>query len=246
MHGGKRRAPRQALAMCVAAVAVLAFGALVAGCGSDDGGDGSAGTTTAAQRTRAVDPARQAKLMATGRKVFFKHCNSCHSMLGKKFTAPVIEFEAPSFDEVRLPKSAYVRERVLSGGIAMQSFQGELTEFQVDAIVAFVSTNAGRNVDNDAADESPAEELSHGEQLFAERCHRCHGIAGEPRAGKPAYGGTDFNNVKPSRSLVTRWVQDGLEGAMPPFKKRLTPPELRDVVTYVTSVATEDPGDDGG
>lgn len=243
MRGGTRRPPRWALARWIAvAVAVLALGAAGAGCGSDDGGGGSGdGGTTTAQRTRAVDPARQAKLMATGEKVFVKHCNSCHTMLGRKFTAPVIEFEAPSFDEVRLSKPAYIRERVATGGIAMQSFESELTKFQFEAIVAFVGASSGRNVDDDAADESPPEQLALGEEVFAERCHTCHGIAGEPRAGRPAYGGTDFNDVKPSQALVKDWMGRGLEGAMPKFTKRLSRAQFDAVAAYVASVAAEDP-----
>ncbi len=177
--------------------------------------------------------------MKTGKKVFFEHCHSCHSMLGRKHTAAIIETEAPDFDEVSLPKPAYIRERVLTGGIDMQSFNGELTEFQVDAVVAYVGATAGRNVDSEAADESPAEQLSQGEQIFAERCHRCHGIAGEDRVGKPAYGGTDFNNVKPSQAFAIRKTMEGLEDAMPSFTRRLSRPELHAVAAYVASVAAE-------
>ena len=242
MDGGETRTPGRALVTwVVVAASVLTLALAGAGCGSDDDGGSGGGGTTAAHRTRTVDAARQAKLMATGKKVFFDKCHSCHSMLGRKHTAPVIETEAPDFDEVSLPKPAYIRERVLMGGFDMQSFQGELTEFQIDAVVAYVGATAGRNVDNDAADESPADELSHGEQLFAERCHRCHGIAGEPRTGRPMFPGTDFNLVKPSQAFAIRKTLEGLEDAMPSFKGRLTKPELHDVAAYVASVAAEDP-----
>lgn len=239
MLGGNVRAPRWALLICVTA----ALAGTAAGCGSDsDGGD-----STAAQKpkTTAVDPARQAKLMKTGRKVFFEHCHSCHSILGRKHTAKVIETEAPDFDEVSLPKPAYIRERVLAGGIDMQSFQGELNEFELDAVIAFVGTTAGRNVDDDAADAQPADVLDAGEQLFAERCAKCHGIAGKARKGNPSYGGTDFNNVKPSQRFAIRKTLEGLEGAMPSFKGRLKQPELHAVAAYVASVAAEDPADAG-
>ena len=161
-------------------------------------------------------------------------------MLGRKYTKPVIEFEAPSFDEVH-PKPAYIRERVISGGIAMQSFEGELTKFQIEAVVAFVGASSGRNVDDDGADESPPEQLAEGEELFAERCHSCHGIAGEPRAGRPDYPGTDFNVVKPSQAHVKQWMHSGLEDAMPSFTKRLSRAQFDAVAAYVASVAAEDP-----
>lgn len=239
MRGGKVRAPRWALLICVAA----ALAGTAAGCGSDsDGGD-----TTAAQsaKTTTVDPVRQAKLMKTGRKVFFEHCHSCHTMLGRKHSKPVIEFEAPDFDEVQLPKPAYIRERVLTGGIGMQSFQGELSEFEIDAIIEFIGATAGRNVDDATADARPASQLEAGKQIFAEQCAECHGIAGKPGTGRPSYGGTDFNNVKPSQAFAIRKTLEGLEGAMPSFRGRLKRPELHAVAAYVASVAAEDPAEAG-
>lgn len=218
-----------------AVAALVALG--VAGCGGDKAAT-AGGSTTTRTHTTAVDPARQAKLMATGARVFAKNCNSCHTLLDRHRTAPTFEVMPPNFNEVR-PVFAYVKQRVMSGGIDMQSFSGEFTPFQVDAVATFVSQSAGRGVDDAAADAGSL--LADGERVFGEHCARCHGIAGEPRKGRPPWGGTDFNLVKPSQKWVLLTLHTGVEGAMPIFTKRLPSEELRSVAQYVESVAGENP-----
>ena len=215
------------------AVAALA---LSAGCGGDEG----TGTAATQARTTHVDAAKQARLMTVGKRAFAEHCQSCHGLLGKRRTTPVIEFEAPPLDDVK-PNAAYVRERVMQGGIAMASFEGELTEQQIDGVVAYVVAVSGRNVDAAAADASDPDELARGEQVFAANCARCHGIAGEPRTGRSLYPGTDFTNVKPGERYVIDTALKGLEDIMPSFKKQLSMTELSAVAAYVTSVAGEEP-----
>lgn len=217
-----------------AVAALLALG--VAGCG--DKKSAATSTTTTRTHTTAIDPARQAKLLATGGKVFAKHCNSCHSLLERRRTAPTFEVPPPNFNEVR-PTFAYVKYRVKNGGIDMQSFNGELTPFQVDAVATYVSQNAGHRVDDAGADASP--DLATGKQIFADHCARCHGIAGAQRLGRPTWGGTDFNVVKPSQKWILHMLEIGVEQAMPKFGKRLPPEELRAVAQYVESVGGENP-----
>jgi mono/diheme cytochrome c family protein len=226
---------KRAMSSCVVA-ALLALGA--AGCGGDDKQATAGGAKTTRTHTTAVDPAKQAKLMSTGAKVFAKNCNSCHAMLNRPRTAPTFELPPPSFNDVE-PTLAYVKSRVTSGGIDMQSFSGELTPFQIDAVATYVTETAGRDVDDAAADAGS--QLDAGEQVFAEHCTRCHGIAGEMRAGRPQWGGTDFNVVKPSSKWILHMLDIGVDQAMPKFGKRLPPDELRAVAQYVESVAGENP-----
>lgn len=215
--------------------ALIAAATPVVGCGgsSDDGA-----TATQAKPPR-VDPAKQARMLAIGKRVFAEHCHSCHGLLGKPRTTPVIEFEAPRFDDVK-PTPAYVRRRIREGGIGMQSFEGELTAREVEGIVTYVATVSGRNVDDDSADATDADTLATGESLFQQNCARCHGIAGSAMKGRPGYPGTDFNFVKPGQRFVIRSMHVGLEGAMPSFTKALDRSQMRAIAAYVTSIAAEE------
>ena len=231
MLGGRTRAPRWALLICVAA----ALAAIAVGCGSN--GDGSG--TTAKPKTTAADAAREAKLMAIGSKVFFEKCHSCHTMLGRKHTKPYFELRVPNFDQVKLTRPAYVRQRVLTGGFDMQSFQGELSPKQIEGVVTYVTKTAGRDVDAAAADTHTTD-IASGEQVFQQHCASCHGIGGKPRTRANGLG-TDFNGVKPNEAYVIEQMMLGVEGVMPSFKRRLTSAEMRAVATYVTSVGGENP-----
>ncbi|HMJ03611.1 MAG TPA: cytochrome c, partial [Conexibacter sp.] len=81
-------------------------------------GCGESGEDEAAARRRAAVAARHARELAVGRRVFAKHCQACHTLAGKPYDGPIIEFEAPNLDEVRL-KRKYVEWRVEYGGPAM-------------------------------------------------------------------------------------------------------------------------------
>ena len=226
---------KRALVGCAVA-ALVALG--VAGCGGKDKAATTGGGATTRTHTTAVDPAKQAKLMATGAKMFAAKCNSCHSLLNRYRTAPRFEVSPPNFNEVR-PTFAYVKHRILTGGIDMASFNGELTPFEVDAVATYVSQNAGREVDGATADAGS--QLDEGKQVFAQHCARCHGIAGEMRKGRPKWGGTDLNVVKPGQKWIRHMLHMGVEDAMPTFDKRLSSKELSAVAQYVESVAGENP-----
>ena len=227
-------AMKRAMAGCLAA-ALIALGA--AGCGGDKAATAGGGTT-ARTHTTAVDPAKQAKLMATGARVFAKNCNSCHSLLNRHRTAPRFEVSPPNFNEVR-PSMAYVKYRAEHGGIDMASFNGQLTPFQIDAVATYVSQNAGRGVNDARADAGS--QLAEGKQVFAQHCAKCHGIAGASRTGRPQWGGTDLNIVKPGRTWIMHMLHIGVEDAMPTFDKRLSSKQLNAVAQYVESVAGENP-----
>jgi mono/diheme cytochrome c family protein len=232
-----RTGPWRALLATSLAAALGAL--LAAGCGG--GGNGSPATDarkTTPAHTTTFSPAREAKLLATGQRVFAKDCHSCHTLLDRPRTHPTFEIHPPDFNEVR-PEFAYVKHRATHGGIDMQSFDSELSAFQIEAVALYVSKNAGRDVHGAAADQSPL--LAEGKQLFAQHCALCHGIAGRGRTGSPQWGGTNFNVVKPGQAWVRRTLHTGVEGAMPVFDKRLSSAQLQAVAAYVESVGGENP-----
>jgi mono/diheme cytochrome c family protein len=212
--------------------------ALAAGCGSDDGSKEDA---AAAARARARE-ALHARRMAVGRRVFEEHCHSCHTLGGVKYTGPIIEFEAPNLDEVRL-KREYVRERVEFGGPAMASFTGEMSRAEFASVVEYVTEASGGDVVDDG--DQPADVLAAGREVFGQHCAVCHAIEGRAPTGRPAYPATDFTIVKPGERFILKRLHTGVlpepGGMMPSFRGNLSDEQMRAVATYVTAVAKEGP-----
>lgn len=230
-RGARRSRRRRALVAC--ALTLLALPG-AAGCGES-------GEEKAAARARAVAAAQHARELAAGRRVFAEHCDSCHTLAGKRYTKPVIEWEAPNLDEVRL-KRKYVEYRLEYGGPAMASFIRSLPEPDVRAVITYVTETAGRDVVDDG--DQPPQEIAAGREVFAANCARCHGIEGRAMTGDPVYPGIDFNLVKPSVRMVREKARRGIAlhvGIMPAFGRRLSGAELDAVATYVNAVAAEGP-----
>jgi mono/diheme cytochrome c family protein len=177
--------------------------------------------------------------MELGRRVFGKHCETCHTLAGKRFTQPIIEWVAPNLDEVKL-KRDYVRARVEIGGPAMASFSGTLSSRQFRAVIEYVTETAGRNVVDDG--DQSERLLAQGQQVFEQHCAACHAIAGRDRTGRSTYPGMDFNLIKPSERFVIERMKQGVlpeedPPLMPSFRGTLSDAQMRAVAAYVTAVA---------
>lgn len=78
-----------------------------------------------------------------------------------------------------------------------------------------------------------------GQIIFIEQgCTNCHVFKDAPSGeiGRGGVIGPDLDKAKPSYDLVVDRVTHG-KGQMPAFDTALTPVEIRDVATYVSSVA---------
>jgi cbb3-type cytochrome c oxidase subunit III len=116
-----------------AGLAVLALA--VAGCGGDDGGGGGADTgTTEEQQT---DTAVQAG--AEGKQLFTENCGGCHTLADAGTNGQ----QAPNLDEAK-PDEATVQTQVTNGGGGMPAFKDRLSEQQIQAVAAYVSSVAGQ------------------------------------------------------------------------------------------------------
>jgi mono/diheme cytochrome c family protein len=208
-------------------VAALAAPVVVAGCGSDDA------KQEAAARARAK-AARQARLMAAGKRVFIKNCALCHTLEGRIAHPTFIESPIPNLDEVR-PRASYVEERIVGGGIDMGISQ--FPEPTLRAVVAYVAGVAGRKVLDTSGREPEA--LPLGEQVYRDNCESCHAIDGRKMTGRPIFPGTDFNKVKPNQRMVRERVLEGAPGEMPPYRGKLTKEQLHALAVYVTATAGE-------
>jgi cytochrome c6 len=213
------------LTTCLAVACV----ALVAGCG------GSSSKTSSARphTTTTARPTFSAALVASGERVFAKHCATCHS-IGNRISRPAfIESPIPNFNNVK-PKPEYIRARIEGGGIDMPTLLNELKPGELQAVIAYVATTSGRDIE---AGRDPSASVSLGQQVFRANCQACHSIAGRPRTGTPTYPGTGFEDVRPSAAYVMRQVRRGISEEMPSFRGKLTDAQIAAVAEYVTETA---------
>jgi mono/diheme cytochrome c family protein len=110
------------LRLSVAAVLV----AFVAGCGgsSGDSKDSNAPATTT----------------AGGAKLFTDNCSTCHTLKAAGASGKI----GPDLDMLK-PGPALVTSQVNTGGGAMPSFKGKLTDAQIKQIADYVSGAAGKS-----------------------------------------------------------------------------------------------------
>ena len=108
------------LRLSLAAVLV----AFVAGCG---GSSGESSTPAPASDSG-------------GAKLFTDNCSSCHTLAAAGASGQV----GPNLDQLR-PGPDLVTRQVNSGGGAMPSFKGKLTDAQIKQIADYVSANAGKS-----------------------------------------------------------------------------------------------------
>jgi mono/diheme cytochrome c family protein len=107
------------LRLTVAAVLV----AFVAGCGGSSG-DSNAPATTA----------------SGGKKLFTDNCSTCHTLADAGATGQV----GPNLDMLK-PGPALVTSQVNTGGGAMPSFKGKLSDAQIKEVADYVSGAAGKS-----------------------------------------------------------------------------------------------------
>ena len=215
--------------------------ALVLGCGSDGAGDPKPRTAPG------LSAAGRAELLATGERVFVEQCDFCHRINGRRPPRnPPPDAYGSSFDEIETSE-AYVADRVTNGFGGMQALGGELSPREIRAVAMYVVANQGGDVG--APRPSPTQ-LAAGEEVFRDRCQRCHSIADRSQTGRPeettaGWDATDFRVVRPSVPFVES-VLDGTGNAfmielMPEVQGKLSGSEIRDVAAYVNALAHAGP-----
>jgi len=103
---------------------------------------GTTGEKTTPTETNSGDPqAGGDALVVQGKEIFASAeagCTSCHTLADAGSTATI----GPNLDEQK-PPAELVVDRVTNGKGVMQSFEGKLTEDQIKAVAAYVSSVAG-------------------------------------------------------------------------------------------------------
>lgn len=136
------------------AAALLAAGVLAAcGGGGDDDSSTTASPTTAATTQETTTTATSTattetattdtqstteSASAAGKEVFTQNCGSCHTLADAGASGQV----GPNLDDLK-PSESKVVSQVNSGGGAMPSFKGTLSEAQIKAVASYVSSAAG-------------------------------------------------------------------------------------------------------
>ena len=121
---------RKAIALLTVSF-LLALGAAACGGGDDSSDTGNGGTGSVTGDATA------------GKEVFTStadpQCASCHTLADANATGTV----GPNLDDLQ-PDAATVQSQVESGGGAMPSYDGKLTEQQIADVAAYVSSVAGQ------------------------------------------------------------------------------------------------------
>ncbi len=122
-----------------AALAIIALA--LAGCGGggdDEGGSADTGTTTQEQ-TQTTEGSGGGTQAAAGKEVFTSNCAGCHTLAD----AGTNGTQGPNLDELK-PSESTVQSQVTNGGGGMPAFGDRLSEEQIQAVAAYVSSVAGQ------------------------------------------------------------------------------------------------------
>jgi mono/diheme cytochrome c family protein len=246
----------------LAAASILAIGAGVTACGSED----------ISPTVKKDDPA-----IARGADLFAERCAGCHTLdaVGAQGGATEIKdrerVDGPNFNVRReTPQSVLyaIRNGGFSGAIMPENI---VVGREADDVAAFLSKYAGRERKAEITPQQPAgggnanggstttppttsttqtttstpeagttstgagaeQANAQGKQVFTQSCGGCHTLKD---AGTSGNVGPNLDDLKPDEATVQRQVTNG-GGAMPAFKGQLTDAQIKAVAQYVSSVA---------
>ena len=247
----------------LAAASILAIGAGVTACGSED----------ISPTVKKDDPA-----IARGADLFAERCAGCHTLdvVGAQGGATEIKdrerVDGPNFNVRReTPQSVLyaIRNGGFSGAIMPENI---VVGREADDVAAFLSKYAGRERKAEITPQQPAgggnanggstttppttqstppattstpeagttstgagapQANAQGKQVFTQSCGGCHTLKD---AGTTGNVGPNLDDLKPDEATVQRQVTNG-GGAMPAFKGQLTDAQIKAVAQYVSSVA---------
>jgi len=246
----------------LAAASILAIGAGVTACGSED----------ISPTVKKDDPA-----IARGADLFAERCAGCHTLdvVGAQGGATLIKdrerVDGPNFN-VRRETTDSVLYAIRNGGFSGAIMpENIVVGREADDVAAFLSKYAGQERKAEITPQQPAgggnanggstttppttqstqtttstpeagttstgagaqQANAQGKQVFTQSCGGCHTLKD---AGTTGNVGPNLDDLKPDEATVQRQVTNG-GGAMPAFKGQLTDAQIKAVAQYVSSVA---------
>ena len=247
----------------LAAASILAIGAGVTACGSED----------ISPTVKNDDPA-----IARGADLFAERCAGCHTLdvVGAQGGATEIKdrerVDGPNFNVRReTPESVLyaIRNGGFSGAIMPENI---VVGREADDVAAFLSKYAGQERKAEITPQQPAgggnanggstttppttqsappattstpeagttstgagapQANAQGKQVFTQSCGSCHTLKDAATTGNV---GPNLDDLKPDEATVQRQVTNG-GGVMPAFKGQLSDAQIKAVAQYVSSVA---------
>ena len=178
-------------------------------------------------------------ILLSGEEVFARVCARCHGRDGEGGIGMALnskEFLAANDDEV-------IRQWITRGtlGTSMLSWGdlGLITTEQIDELVAFIRAwepDAPSTASRPTLARPPSAEAgddAQGEQLFAQFCSGCHGLAGEHRTGQMILNSEEFLSSVNDEILASQIQNGGRE--MPSFHAVLTSQDVNDLLAFMRS-----------
>jgi len=198
-------------------------------------------------------------------------CNACHSVDGTRLVGPTF-LQLYNSEGVLVDGSTYVadenylRRSILEPAAdivqgyanVMPSYEGQVTDEQIDAIIAFIRTlddvAAIPEVEEEPVDDTPRELLSpveRGELLYRERvCNTCHSLDGTRLIGPTFQGiwmreGTleDGSSYVADEEYIIRSILEpnaeitqGYPPAMPSYEGQMSDEDIADMIEFMKTL----------
>jgi mono/diheme cytochrome c family protein len=117
---------------------LTALGLAIAACGGGSGGSSSSSSSSSSTQSTSAGGTQSAS--AQGKQIFTSNCGGCHTLKDAATNGQV----GPDLDQLKPAKAVVVRQ-VNNGGGQMPAFKGKLSDAQINAVAAYVSSVAGKS-----------------------------------------------------------------------------------------------------
>lgn len=177
--------------------------------------------------------------LAQGQELYTKYCALCHGATGEGYAAD----NAPSLVNSTFLESAsptFLREAIAKGrpGTAMAGYNkdvgGPLTRLEINTLVTWLRRDAPPLLP--LPSHPVGGNLSNGQRVYDKNCQSCHGTPDQRKDAVHLFNEQLLATASPS--YLKHAIEKGRPGTpMEAWEGKITPAEIVDVVTFITSFA---------